>query len=75
MIQLDVKEYCQACPHFEPEVVQRPKTTVFHQESFAYIPNIPEKFEVTNGNTIVICKNRGRCAAMYAFLKGESQHG
>lgn len=25
MIKLDVCKYCDRCPHFEPEVVERPR--------------------------------------------------
>ena len=28
MIKIDVRKYCERCPHFEPEVVERPQADI-----------------------------------------------
>ena len=58
MIKLDVREYCQSCEDFEPIVTQRPERLLTDcGETFSY------------GDTIVECRYRRRCEAIYNHLK------
>ena len=58
MIKLDVDEYCHSCAEFEPAVTERPELTEVGFERFCFC-----------GNTIVECKYRNRCEAIYNYLK------
>lgn len=71
MIKLEVREYCQKCPSFDPEVVTRPEIEVLEQ--FDPWENEIKKITITHGDTVVKCKERDKCAAMYIYLKGEGR--
>ena len=58
MIKLDIREYCQDCAKFEPQVAQRP----------AQFPSLSGDICVL-GDTIVECENRRQCEALYNHLK------
>lgn len=67
MIKLDVCKYCDRCPHFEPEVVMRPRTQILS----AFNPiDFEKEIVTTTGDTIVKCCNRNRCAAIYEYMEG-----
>ena len=70
MIKLDVRKYCNRCPHFEPEVVARPRTQILT----AFDPiDFEKEIVTTTGDTIVICSNRDRCAAIYEYMEGQKK--
>ncbi len=71
MIKLEVCEYCQKCPEFDPKVVGRPETEVLEQ--FDPWSNEIKKIINTHGDTVVKCKERDKCSAMYIYLKGEQK--
>ena len=58
MIKLDIREYCQDCTEFEPQVAQRPA-------QFASLSSDTRVF----GDTIVECEHRRHCEALYNYLK------
>ena len=58
MIKLDIREYCQDCTEFEPQVAQRPA-------QFASLSSDARVF----GDTIVECEHRRHCEALYNYLK------
>lgn len=60
MIKLDVCEYCDRCPHFEPEVIERPKVDMTEK-----------RVAIPHGDTVVRCSDRNRCAAIYAYMEGQ----
>ena len=58
VIKLIVPDYCHSCTDFEPSVTQRPdKLNASYGDSFLC------------GDTIVECKYRNRCEAIYDYLK------
>lgn len=62
MIKLDIPKYCQNCKEFEPEITHSPyqvNCDCFGGGSCLY------------GDTIIECKHRYRCEALYIYLKGE----
>lgn len=63
MIKLNVYKYCQDCMEFEPRVIQRPK-------------QFDDKFGDPHwfGDTIVECKNRSHCEAIYKYLKRKNEN-
>lgn len=61
MIKLDVREYCQACAEFEPQVTQRPELYISASENYFY------------GDTVVQCENRYKCKVLYNHLKKENK--
>ena len=69
MIKLNVRKYCDRCPHFEPEVIERPKVSILTSYSFCEMEE--RRRTITNGDTIVSCCNRDRCAAIYAYMEGK----
>lgn len=69
MIKLDACEYCDRCPHFEPEVIERPKADILTIYSFCDIKE--RRKVVTYGDTIMKCHNRDRCAAIYEYMEGQ----
>ena len=71
MIKLDVCKYCDHCPHFEPEVVERPKVDILTSYSFRYMKE--KRMAITNGDTIVKCWNRDRCEAIYEYMEGQKK--
>ena len=60
MILLDVKEYCQSCTEFEPEVE---KPTNFYANFEKYM---------SVGDTVIRCEHRNRCEKIINHLKGEN---
>jgi len=64
MIKLDIQEYCQNCPYFEPEVISRPTTF--------YVDN--EEHTVYIGDTIVKCESRTKCREIRKFLEKETNN-
>lgn len=61
MIKLDVKPYCQNCPHFEPEVTKHEdKVTVKDPSTLLIFSQITPEIRYEY-NTIVYCKHRDRC--------------
>ena len=58
MIKLDIREYCQDCTEFEPQVAQRPAQS-------ASLSGDTRVF----GDTIVECEHRRHCEALYNYLK------
>lgn len=71
MIKLDVREYCDRCPHFEPEVVARPEVKTLTSYSFCDMEE--RRIDITHGDTIVNCRNRDRCAAIYEYMEGRGK--
>lgn len=58
VIKLIVPDYCHSCTDFEPSVTQRPEELrSSYGDSCLY------------GDTIVECKYRNRCEAIYDYLK------
>ena len=58
MIKLDIREYCQDCTEFEPQVAQRPA-------QFVSLSGDTSVF----GDTTVECEHRRHCEALYNYLK------
>lgn len=58
MIKLDIREYCQDCTDFEPQVAHKP-------EQFA---SLSGDIGVL-GDTIIECEHRRHCEALYNHLK------
>lgn len=58
MIKLDIREYCQDCTEFEPQVAQRPAQATRLSGDICVF-----------GDTIVECENRRHCADLYNYLK------
>lgn len=58
MIKLDVREYCQACTNFEPQVTRRPEQL---NRDFGGC--------FVCGDTIVECEHSRHCEALYNYLK------
>ena len=58
MIELNVREYCQACMEFDPQVTRRPDQ--FYRNDGKCI---------VCGDTIVECANGRHCEALYNYLK------
>lgn len=73
MIKLDVREYCDSCPHFEPEVVKRPTVDILTSYSFCDMEE--KRMTITNGDTIVKRCNRDRCEAIYEYMEGLRKYG
>ena len=61
MIKLDIREYCQDCTDFEPQVAQRPS-------QFASLSGDTRAF----GDTIIEVEHRRHCEALYDHLKRRS---
>lgn len=68
MIRLDVREYCDRCPHFEPEVVKRPEVDILTGWSFCEMAE--RRMAITHGDTVVACCNRDRCECVYEYMEG-----
>ena len=58
MIKLDIREYCQSCTEFEPQIAQRP----------AQFASLSGDISVL-GDTIVECEHRRHCETLYNHLK------
>ena len=70
MIELKVEEYCHNCPSFEPESSSETE----HLET-TYDPMFIKTIAIsTVVNTVVTCKYRRRCAAMFRYLKKQEGH-
>lgn len=69
MIKLDIREYCDRCPHFEPEVIESPEVNVL--TSYNVRDAVEKRVAFTHGDTIVKCSNRDRCAAIYEYMEGQ----
>lgn len=69
MIKLEVCDYCQKCPSFDPEVVSRPETDtlIFYDP----LGSIEKRITTTHGDTIVMCKNRDKCNVIHTYMEGE----
>lgn len=65
MIKLDVRKYCDRCLNFEPEVTMRPSTEIL--KVFDLI-NIEKDMVTTTGDTVIKCRNRDRCEAIYEYI-------
>lgn len=59
MIELNIHEYCQSCPEFEPRIAQRPTQFI----------NLTGDIGSVFGDTIIECENRRHCEALYNHLK------
>lgn len=58
MIKLDVREYCQDCLEFEPQVVQKPgRLDCLSGDS------------IVLGDTIIACEHLWLCEVLYNHLK------
>lgn len=58
MIKLNIREYCQDCTDFDPEVAQRPAQIASLSGDTCML-----------GDTIVECEHRRHCEALYNHLK------
>lgn len=58
MIELNVREYCQECMEFDPQVTRRPEQ--LHRNDSKCI---------VYGDTIVECANGRHYEALYNYLK------
>ena len=58
MIKLDIREYCQNCTDFEPQVAQKPAQASSLSGDICVL-----------GDTIVECENRRHCETLYNHLK------
>lgn len=58
MIKLDIREYCQDCTNFVPQVAQRP----------AQFASLSGDIGVL-GDTIIECEHRRHCETLYNHLK------
>lgn len=56
MIKLNIEEYCENCPDFEPDVEKEVLTT----EDYPYLEST-----FKYANTIITCKSRDRCNCFY----------
>lgn len=56
MIKLSVKNYCDKCPEFEPDILMNKYETIGGDT-------------VILGDCLVICKNREKCAKIENHLK------
>lgn len=63
MIKLEVADYCQNCPMFEPDVVNRPKMKTL--TGYDIMSGQTVRSAVYQGDTIVVCKNHNRCDIIY----------
>ena len=59
MIQLQYEKYCEICPYFDPE---------------AYRNEIYCDHKLAGCFTTIFCKDRDRCAAIYARIKEEEEN-
>lgn len=63
MIKLEVQDYCQSCPKFEPDV-ERPVDL--------YTDGNPEPY-VSIGDTTIRCEYRRICERVRRVTKGEQK--
>lgn len=59
MISLHVRDYCQNCPDFQPDVEKNTLEGYYDYEC------------ITRTNTTIFCAYRKRCALMYERLTEE----
>lgn len=57
MIKLEVANYCQDCPQFKPEVIERPQ--------LGKLSGKAAKSKTFHGNTLIACRDRARCEMVY----------
>ena len=62
MIKLDIREHCQDCTDFEPQVAHKP----------AQFASLSGDIVGVLGDTIIECKHRRHCKALDDHLKGGS---
>lgn len=68
MIKLEVRDYCQKCPSFDPEVVSRPETVKYvAYDPYEQLDSIEKQITATytRGDTIVVCRYRNKCGGEY----------
>lgn len=63
MIKLDVEDYCQECPFFEPTLASRPSVLFAHNEPI----------EMYGGDYVIRCEHYGCCKRMYNLQKENEQ--
>lgn len=63
MIKLEVANYCQDCPRFKPEVIERPQLGKL--SSYDMISGKAAKSKTFHGNTLIACRDRARCEMVY----------
>lgn len=57
MIRLDIEDYCNKCPNFDPIITERPEILESCAGSFTY------------GDTVVKCFNCDKCEMLMDYLK------
>ena len=65
MVKLEVEDYCQSCPEFEPDVDKDIRRG--YVESFD--PFDLERRERVECNTIIRCEHRGRCQSIKSQIE------
>lgn len=70
MIKLNVRGYCDRCPHFQPEVIERPRAEIIR--TFDLV-DFEKEIVTTTGDTVLSCCNRDRCAAIYEYMEGRGK--
>lgn len=63
MIKLKVAYYCQDCPRFKPEVIERPRLGKLSTYDMAY--GKAAKSKTFYGDTIIACTDSARCEMVY----------
>ena len=61
MIKLDIREYCQDCTDFDPQVAHKPTQFASLSGDIGVL-----------GDTIIECEHRRHCEALYNHLKRRS---
>lgn len=64
MIKLNIEDYCESCPDFEPDVKKEVLTT----ENYHYLEST-----FKYANTIITCKSRDRCNCFYRDMARKSE--
>ena len=63
MIKLEVEDYCQSCPEFEPDV-DKDIDRYFVDTFDPFDPFDTERREHVVCDTIIRCEHRGRCRSI-----------
>lgn len=63
MIKLDIREYCQDCTDFEPQVAQKPAQFASLSGDICVL-----------GDTIVECEHRRHCETLCNHLKRRKEN-
>lgn len=66
MIKLEVANYCQDCPQFKPEVIERPQLEKL--SGYDMMSGRTVKSTTFRGNTLIACRDRGRCEMVYKCI-------